>query len=67
MQHPTPSASSASPAPQQQQLPDAADPIPPRDAFPCQWLDCSSVFNDPELLYNHLCNDHIGRKSTNNL
>ncbi|KAF7337443.1 hypothetical protein MSAN_02217100 [Mycena sanguinolenta] len=24
-------------------------------------------FADPEALYNHLCNDHIGRKSTNNL
>ncbi|KAL4069788.1 hypothetical protein V8B97DRAFT_2024474 [Scleroderma yunnanense] len=37
------------------------------ESFPCQWLDCSSSFSDPELLYNHLCNDHIGRKSTNNL
>ncbi|KAI6136456.1 hypothetical protein F5141DRAFT_1208807 [Pisolithus sp. B1] len=36
-------------------------------SFPCQWLDCTSAFNDPELLYNHLCNEHIGRKSTNNL
>ncbi|KAI6007151.1 hypothetical protein EDD15DRAFT_2395258 [Pisolithus albus] len=35
--------------------------------FPCQWLDCTAAFNDPELLYNHLCNEHIGRKSTNNL
>ncbi|KAI6008372.1 hypothetical protein F5J12DRAFT_828314 [Pisolithus orientalis] len=38
-----------------------------QDSFPCQWLDCTSAFNDPELLYNHLCNEHIGRKSTNNL
>ncbi|KAF9244506.1 hypothetical protein BU15DRAFT_41727 [Melanogaster broomeanus] len=37
------------------------------DTFVCQWVDCSSAFNDPEILYNHLCNDHIGRKSTNNL
>ncbi|KAG8219637.1 hypothetical protein J3R82DRAFT_592 [Butyriboletus roseoflavus] len=33
----------------------------------CEWLDCSDAFADPELLYTHLCNDHIGRKSTNNL
>ncbi|KAJ7596788.1 hypothetical protein C8J56DRAFT_850435 [Mycena floridula] len=33
----------------------------------CQWNDCSQSFSDPETLYNHLCNDHIGRKSTNNL
>ena len=35
--------------------------------FTCFWLDCSQKFHDPENLYNHLCNDHIGRKSTNNL
>ncbi|KAH9065638.1 hypothetical protein EDB87DRAFT_863638 [Lactarius vividus] len=33
----------------------------------CQWLDCTQAFPDPETLYNHLCHDHIGRKSTNNL
>ncbi|KAJ3571392.1 hypothetical protein NP233_g3778 [Leucocoprinus birnbaumii] len=35
--------------------------------FKCQWVDCVQSFIDPETLYNHLCNDHIGRKSTNNL
>ncbi|KAI0361001.1 hypothetical protein OH77DRAFT_1390558 [Trametes cingulata] len=33
----------------------------------CQWVDCDKVLPDPETLYNHLCNDHIGRKSTGNL
>lgn len=33
----------------------------------CLWADCSQSFSTPEILYNHLCNDHIGRKSTNNL
>ncbi|KAF8560175.1 hypothetical protein OG21DRAFT_1594118 [Imleria badia] len=37
------------------------------DSFLCEWLTCDAAFDDPELLYNHLCNDHIGRKSTNNL
>ena len=36
-------------------------------AFKCQWEQCTRAFSDPETLYNHLCNDHIGRKSTNNL
>ncbi|KAI0639983.1 hypothetical protein C8Q77DRAFT_1046197 [Trametes polyzona] len=33
----------------------------------CQWVGCEKVLPDPEALYNHLCNDHIGRKSTGNL
>ncbi|EJT99937.1 hypothetical protein DACRYDRAFT_55334 [Dacryopinax primogenitus] len=31
------------------------------------WENCSHRAADPELLYIHLCNDHIGRKSTGNL
>ncbi|KAF8319939.1 hypothetical protein DL93DRAFT_1907951 [Clavulina sp. PMI_390] len=37
------------------------------DVQRCQWIDCSFEAPDAELLYLHLCNDHIGRKSTNNL
>lgn len=33
----------------------------------CQWQGCSQVFPQPELLYHHLCNDHVGRKSQKNL
>ena len=33
----------------------------------CQWIGCDKALPDPESLYNHLCNDHIGRKSTGNL
>lgn len=40
---------------------------PASPAHKCLWLDCTLAFPDPEGLYNHLCNDHIGRKSTNNL
>lgn len=45
-------------------------PPPPSDPSPihkCLWVDCTQSYPDPEVLYNHLCNDHIGRKSTNNL
>ncbi|KAF8215978.1 hypothetical protein K438DRAFT_1799857 [Mycena galopus ATCC 62051] len=48
--------------------PEPIDSAPsPDDTQKCQWLDCTQAFPDPETLYNHLCNDHIGRKSTNNL
>ncbi|KAI9454160.1 hypothetical protein BJY52DRAFT_774192 [Lactarius psammicola] len=45
------------------------DPLVPdtSSSHKCQWLDCTQSFPDPETLYNHLCHDHIGRKSTNNL
>lgn len=33
----------------------------------CEWQGCKDTFTDPEVLYVHLCNDHVGRKSTNNL
>lgn len=33
----------------------------------CKWEHCSVTFNQPELLYNHLCHDHVGRKSHKNL
>ncbi|KAF8633023.1 hypothetical protein AX15_001615 [Amanita polypyramis BW_CC] len=39
----------------------------PPSSHPCLWTACPITFDDPETLYNHLCNDHIGRKSTNNL
>ncbi|KAI9483145.1 MAG: hypothetical protein EXX96DRAFT_606204 [Benjaminiella poitrasii] len=35
--------------------------------FLCRWKHCSMTFNDPEQLYIHLTNDHVGRKSTGNL
>lgn len=51
----------------------SASPTPPPDSkldscvYRCLWVDCGHSYTDPETLYNHLCNDHIGRKSTNNL
>ncbi|KAF9269988.1 hypothetical protein L218DRAFT_913898 [Marasmius fiardii PR-910] len=49
-----------------------SDKSPPPSTAPssqlrCEWVDCTLSYGDPEALYNHLCNDHIGRKSTNNL
>ncbi|KAF8488524.1 hypothetical protein JB92DRAFT_2757204, partial [Gautieria morchelliformis] len=45
----------------------ADPPDPAADGHRCQWEGCARVAPDAELLYAHLCNDHIGRKSTNNL
>lgn len=33
----------------------------------CRWIGCTISFDDPEHLYAHLTNDHVGRKSTGNL
>jgi hypothetical protein len=33
----------------------------------CQWDGCGDAYSDAEELYRHLCDDHVGRKSTNNL
>ncbi|PVG01999.1 hypothetical protein CPB86DRAFT_811903 [Serendipita vermifera] len=37
------------------------------ESYTCQWTTCTKSFADPEALYMHLCTDHVGRKSTNNL
>ncbi|KAJ9474811.1 hypothetical protein PHBOTO_004712 [Pseudozyma hubeiensis] len=46
---------------------DAADFEPPAKPITCRWDDCGKIFYDPEVVYKHLCDDHVGRKSTNNL
>jgi len=39
--------------------------------FICLWMKndeaCNIEFESAELLYNHLCDDHVGRKANNNL
>lgn len=35
--------------------------------FKCCWGNCGIIFETPEILYDHLCDDHVGRKSSNNL
>lgn len=38
------------------------------DNLVCRWgTDCGERFQGAELLYDHLCEKHVGRKSTNNL
>nr|ODN90365.1 hypothetical protein L204_05970 [Cryptococcus depauperatus CBS 7855] len=33
----------------------------------CKWTGCDYVSETPDELYDHLCQVHVGRKSTNNL
>lgn len=33
----------------------------------CLWRGCNAVFDGAELLYRHLCDEHVGRNSKNNL
>ncbi|KIV88086.1 hypothetical protein, variant 1 [Exophiala mesophila] len=62
---------------QQGQLPQQAAVPQPAAAAPsvnsagenlqCQWQGCSERCTSPEALYEHVCERHVGRKSTNNL
>jgi hypothetical protein len=37
------------------------------DSLVCQWTSCGERLPTAELLYDHVCERHVGRKSTNNL
>jgi len=61
---------------QQGQLPQqpaaAAQPAAPNvnsagENLQCQWQGCGERCTSPEALYEHVCERHVGRKSTNNL
>ncbi|KAL8952092.1 MAG: hypothetical protein Q9222_001960 [Ikaeria aurantiellina] len=39
----------------------------PNDPFQCLWQNCRERTQSAEALYDHVCEVHIGRKSTNNL
>ncbi|KAB8343063.1 hypothetical protein FH972_022657 [Carpinus fangiana] len=56
-------------AQQVQQVPQAAvsPPSGPVDNLTCQWVNCGERCVSPEALYEHVCERHVGRKSTNNL
>lgn len=54
----------------QSNLQQVQPPPPPsgsHDNFVCQWQGCSARAGSAEHLYDHVCENHIGRKSTNNL
>jgi len=58
------------PAQQQQQQPQTQAEVPRPavdDSLSCQWEKCSEKCSSAEALFEHICEKHVGRKSTNNL
>ncbi|CAF9908866.1 hypothetical protein IMSHALPRED_007523 [Imshaugia aleurites] len=54
--------------PVQHQHPAPIAPLQSSDnQFQCQWVGCAHRAPTAETLYEHVCDSHIGRKSTNNL
>ncbi|PWY92346.1 hypothetical protein BO70DRAFT_357463 [Aspergillus heteromorphus CBS 117.55] len=39
----------------------------PTEELPCLWTGCTEKCSSAEVLYEHVCERHVGRKSTNNL
>ncbi|KAJ9668239.1 hypothetical protein H2201_001669 [Coniosporium apollinis] len=61
---------STTPPTQPQALPpavSAATSSATGDSLTCQWANCGERCATPEQLYDHVCERHVGRKSTNNL
>lgn len=38
-----------------------------QEPLQCKWKGCSMIFHDAKALYDHLCDFHVGRKSSRNL
>ncbi|KAF2001737.1 hypothetical protein P154DRAFT_619106 [Amniculicola lignicola CBS 123094] len=67
-----PATSNAAPqqpqgTPTQQSAPTPASASVSGDQLVCQWQNCGERCPTAEQLYDHVCERHVGRKSTNNL
>ncbi|TQV99900.1 hypothetical protein V2A60_005324 [Cordyceps javanica] len=58
---------SATPAPSSAGSSAASLALLAEDNLTCRWNQCNQKFASPEILYEHICDRHVGRKSTNNL
>ncbi|GFP52179.1 hypothetical protein ACSS6W_003802 [Trichoderma asperelloides] len=47
--------------------PTLGDALDTPRALVCRWNQCNQKFTNAETLYEHICERHVGRKSTNNL
>ncbi|KAK3990625.1 pH-response transcription factor pacc-1 [Cladorrhinum sp. PSN332] len=45
----------------------SASSAPQDESLTCRWSECNERFTSAEVLYDHICEKHVGRKSTNNL
>lgn len=41
--------------------------VAPVESHACRWMECTEVFTDAEVLYEHITSTHIGRKSAGTL
>ncbi|EFQ97937.1 pH-response transcription factor pacC/RIM101 [Nannizzia gypsea CBS 118893] len=64
LQHAAAAAAAVAPPGVQQVAPNS--PSAP-GSLECQWQGCQELCPTPEALYEHVCERHVGRKSTNNL
>jgi hypothetical protein len=44
-----------------------SSPSSPIHLHRCRWRHCTKTFTGPEQLYQHLCDDHVGRHARGNL
>ncbi|KAI9228709.1 MAG: hypothetical protein DHS80DRAFT_15092 [Piptocephalis tieghemiana] len=42
---------------------DSGGPCDSLESTQCAWKDCTRILPDPDALYAHLCEEHVGRKS----
>lgn len=60
-------STAAQPSPPVQAPQATAAPSSTIDNLTCQWQGCGERCDTAEALYDHVCERHVGRKSTNNL
>ncbi|KAL2130409.1 hypothetical protein VTI74DRAFT_6518 [Chaetomium olivicolor] len=57
----------STPAPSNAPTASSASSAGADDSLLCRWDQCNERFTSAEALYEHICEKHVGRKSTNNL
>ncbi|KAL7785529.1 hypothetical protein V8C37DRAFT_317603 [Trichoderma ceciliae] len=63
----TGSSNSGSSSSSSQVSPPLGDSLETPRQLVCRWNQCGQKFTNAETLYEHICERHVGRKSTNNL
>ncbi|KAH6610766.1 pH-response transcription factor pacC [Trichoderma cornu-damae] len=61
------SANAGSTSSGSQASPPLSDALEAPRQLVCRWNQCGQKFTNAETLYEHICERHVGRKSTNNL
>ncbi|OBR14143.1 Pac protein [Colletotrichum higginsianum IMI 349063] len=63
----SPKSSTPAPSTTTSNTSQSANSTSAEDNLICKWNACNLKFVSPEALYEHICERHVGRKSTNNL